>query len=237
MLKAISIVGFKKSGKTGLVLELIRSLRARGLRVGAAKFSHHELDAPDTDTARMTQAGASTVGLGGSGAAVFWPERRFLPDLIPLLGADVLIVEGGKSLGWLPRVLCLRDPVEAADLTPDLALAVWGKVPAPSGFGLPVLTDVEALADLVLDRGFALPGLDCSACGRESCAALAGEIVAGRAGSADCLAGQGGLRITVNGVPLGLGPFVERVAASTIRGLLAELKGYAPGRVDITLDG
>ena len=36
----------------------------------------------------------------------------FLRDLVPLLDADILLVEGGKTIGWLPRILCFADHPE-----------------------------------------------------------------------------------------------------------------------------
>jgi molybdopterin-guanine dinucleotide biosynthesis protein B len=230
---AVNIVGYKKSGKTTLAVALARALGARGLTVAGAKFSHHPLDKTGTDTARLAEVCQAVAGLGPEETALLWPRRRYLTDLLPLLAADVLVIEGGKSLGWLPRILVLRAPEEAAELSPELALASFGDVAAP---GLPHFTEVAALAELVAARGFALPGLDCATCGRPDCRELTREIVTGAADPTACQARGGGLSVTVNGAPMGLNPFVSRVMAGSIRGMLAELKGYAPGEIVITLE-
>ncbi|MEI3478150.1 MAG: hypothetical protein V8Q84_02535 [Bilophila sp.] len=98
--------------------------------------------------------------------------------MVPLLDADILLVEGGKAIGWLPRILCLRTtpelltalPEGCKALRPELALATYGDNTLS---GLPSFTaeDLDALADLIVERAFLLPGLDCGACGEGDCAA------------------------------------------------------------------
>jgi len=149
--KAIQIVGYKKSGKTSLALELAATLAARGLAVSAAKFTHNpSLDKADTDTARLAAHCRAVAAFTPAECAVFWSGPRFLHDVLPLLDADILVVEGGKELAFLPRVLVLRDPAEAAGLQPGLALAAFGAVGVP---GLPPLRDVAAVAGLARTRG------------------------------------------------------------------------------------
>lgn len=227
-MKAISIIGYKKTGKTTLAVNLARELTSRGLRVAAAKFTHHALDREGTDTAKLAEVCSAVVGLSESQTQIVWNARRYLPDLLPLVSADVLLVEGGKSLGWLPRVLLLRTPGEADELGRELALATYGPVGAS---GLHAVADVPELADLVLAKGFALPGLDCGACGLENCQRMAERMVAGRINGEDkpCKAAQGSLRIEIGGARLGMNPFVASIVRGSIAGMLGQLKGYAPG--------
>jgi molybdopterin-guanine dinucleotide biosynthesis protein B len=233
-MKAIQIVGYKKSGKTTLALELAAALKARGVAVSAAKFTHAaSLDKADTDTARLAAHCRAVAAFTPAEAAVFWSGPRFLHDVLPLLDAQVLVVEGGKELACMPRVLVLRDPSEAAELGAGLALAAFGPVTAS---GLPQITDVAALADLVLARGFMLPRLDCGACGQASCADMAARIVAGQASPGDCQAVREAMQVTINGAPLAMNPFVERILAAGISAMLSQLKGFAPGRITIGMD-
>ena len=233
-MRAVSVVGFKKSGKTRTAVNLCKSLKARGFRVAAAKFSGHGFDRSGSDTAQLLEACDSVAGISDGETAVFWNGRRFLQDILPMLDADVLVVEGGKSLEWLPRVLVLKDESEAAELDRGLALATFGEIGAA---GLPAITDMNELADLVTKRGFALPGLDCGECGREDCGGLARDIVSGQASAEDCRARSSEVEITVGGARLAMNPFVEGIISSTIRGMLGGLKGYAPGqKIEIKID-
>ena len=114
MFKAVSVVGFKKSGKTTLVLELARELTARGRKVAAVKFTHHGLDLDGTDTSRFAQECVSVAGIGPKTTTLLWNSARQLQDIFPLLGADIVLVEGGKSLTWLPRFAWIAGSVDDA---------------------------------------------------------------------------------------------------------------------------
>jgi molybdopterin-guanine dinucleotide biosynthesis adapter protein len=102
--------------------------------------------------------------------------------------------------------------------------------------GKPLLTEVEEIADLALERGFLLEGLNCGACGHPECGDLAREIVSGRVGAEECMASGEDLRILVEGTELGLNQFVRSILSGTLTGMLSRLKGYAPGRVRIELN-
>jgi molybdopterin-guanine dinucleotide biosynthesis protein B len=235
MFKAVSVVGFKKSGKTSLVLELARELTARGHRVAAVKFTHSGLDGDEgTDTSRFARECVSVAGFAHGVTTLHWNAQRQLQDILPLLGADIVLVEGGKALTWLPRFVVLGTDEDESGLGNGLALATWGKGSLP---GVPRGASVAELATLAESRAFTLPGLDCGACGRESCLELAREIVAGEVGVKACEAMNAKLVMRVGGQRLALNPFVDRLVTNTIRGLLTELKGNVPGqRVEIVLD-
>lgn len=232
---AVNIVGFKKSGKTALVLDLAKALSDSGVRVGAAKSTHNrKLDKENTDTDRLLAVSVGVAAVTPEEAAVFWPRKRYLADLLPLLDADVVLVEGGKEYAWLPRVVLARDAAEAEALDPHkLALASFGPFTPP---GLARPASVGDLAKLILDKAFLLPGLDCGGCGLGDCAGLAAQIVAGTATIAECVSLGGKCQVSIGGKPLPLNPFVERMLAGGIRAMLAELKGYAPGVIEMKME-
>jgi len=232
-MKAVSIVGYKKSGKTTLAVDLCRALGLQGYAVAAAKFSHQGFDKIDGDTSRLAEVCSAVVGLSGQETCLLWPGKRYLPDIVPLLQADVLVVEGGKALNNLPRIILPGPEGPIEKLRPELALACFGSVEVQ---GLTCIRDIGTLAELVLARGFYLPGLDCGACGRDDCGQMARDIVAGQAGIEDCVAMHSELKVTVNGAPLGLNPFVSSIVAGGIKGMLSQLKGYGPGSIEISLE-
>lgn len=233
-MRAIAVVGYKKSGKTTLALELAEALKKMGQSVTLVKHSHHGFDEKaETDTARFRTSADMVMGFSPGGSFVSWPEERSLADLIPLVRTDFLVLEGGKTQGIMPRIIIAPDEATANDLDPELALAAYGD---EAFAGLMATRDVAGLARIAKGSGFLLPGLDCGACGRENCRGLAVDIVAGEASVDDCKALSGSLRITVGGKPLPLNPFVERILKSGIQGMLAELKGFGPGPVDIHIE-
>lgn len=235
-MRAVNVVGFKDTGKTTLAANLLAALGRRGHRPAALKFTHQAgLDKSGTDTAKLLGNAQAVAAIGEGESAVFWRAKKPLDTMLALLEADMVVVEGGKDLGVMPRIVIARDAAQARALgagSDGLALAVYG----PEGVdGVPAVSDVEALASLVLEKAFLLPGLDCGGCGRESCRELARAIVAGTAGTKDCAALGGQVSVTVNGAPLALNPFVARMLGSGIRGMLSELKGYVPGEAVIVL--
>lgn len=233
-MRAIAVVGYKKSGKTTLALELAQALRKQGLSVTLVKHSHHGFDEKaETDTARFRESADMVMGFSPGGSFVSWPGERSLAELIPLATTDFLVLEGGKTLGLMPRIIIADDEATAKDLDPELALAAYGDHALDE---LMATRDVAGLARIVAKAGFLLPGLDCGGCGRENCRGLAVDIVAGEATLADCKALNNSLRITVGGQPLPANPFVERILRSGILAMLSELKGFAPGPVDIHIE-
>ncbi len=112
----VSVVGWKDSGKTGLVVRLAEALTARGRRVMTLKHGHgFELDTPGTDSWRhRMEGGAERVVLAG-------PEEmavlgRWGPDGEPgpaalaaryLGDAEIVVAEGWKRAA-LPKIEVLR---------------------------------------------------------------------------------------------------------------------------------
>ena len=232
-MQAVSLIGYKNSGKTSLAVQLCECFQKRGMQVAAAKMSHHSFDAPDTDTRKLSRVASTVFGISPDQGLVLWNTKKYLPDLIGLTDAQLLLVEGGKTLRYLPKIICSESESEIRELDQGLTLAVWTSRKLPD---LPVVQDLDNLASRILSQGFFLPGLDCQACGREDCSVLAGEILRGEAAVEECQALRSSLQITVNGRQIPLNPFVNSILANGIKGLLSPLKGYAPGTIDISLE-
>ena len=98
------IVGWKNSGKTGLVVRLVKALTARGYIVSTLKHAHHsfELDQPGKDSFRHREAGASEVLVASSTRWALLHESRKRRETAPselvakLEPADIVLVEGFK---------------------------------------------------------------------------------------------------------------------------------------------
>ncbi|MGE0668656.1 MAG: molybdopterin-guanine dinucleotide biosynthesis protein B [Sphingomonadales bacterium] len=112
----IGIVGWKNSGKTTLVVELVRLLTARGLKVATIKHAHHDfdIDHPGKDSHRHREAGATDVIVASGARWAQVHELRGSPepelgDLLPRIspGTDIVLVEGFK-----------RDPHDKIEVVP-----------------------------------------------------------------------------------------------------------------------
>jgi molybdopterin synthase catalytic subunit len=104
-MKVISVVGYKKSGKTSVVSALVRNLSGFGT-VGTIKhMGEQRLNPAETDTGRHFDAGADMViGITGTEATgtevVSFSRDLNLEDALDLLcdqGLDFAVVEGFKE--------------------------------------------------------------------------------------------------------------------------------------------
>ena len=59
-MKTIAVIGWKNSGKTTLVSNLVSHLSKNNLKVGVVKHAHHtfDIDHPNTDSYKIREAGS-----------------------------------------------------------------------------------------------------------------------------------------------------------------------------------
>jgi len=105
-MKIISVVGYKKTGKTTLVEQLVSALKKYG-SVGTIKHLHeHTINVPDTDTWKHTKAGADVVvGITPHELVKFTQNNDLSHGLDELAnaGMDFAVVEGFKD-SKLPKI-------------------------------------------------------------------------------------------------------------------------------------
>ena len=112
-MRAVAICGYKKSGKTSLLALVAAALERQGQSVGIIKFCHHPLDKAHTDTFLFSAPNRTVVGAAPGETAFFFPRNIPLPQIAAYIQADALLVEGGKRLGVLPRIVCLKTGARA----------------------------------------------------------------------------------------------------------------------------
>jgi molybdopterin-guanine dinucleotide biosynthesis protein B len=110
-IKAIGFIGYSNTGKTTLIEKLIPIFRARGLAVSAIKNAHHgfDMDRPGKDSYRYREAGAGQVLIATGQRWALLTETPQAPatldDLLAQLApCDLVIIEGFKSEGRIPRI-------------------------------------------------------------------------------------------------------------------------------------
>jgi molybdopterin-guanine dinucleotide biosynthesis protein B len=103
-MKLIHIVGCKNDGKTTLIIELIKELNRRGLKVGTVKHGSHTspFDTPGKDSYRHKEAGSDPAAIVTQfHAAVFFSPKKgtnIYQQLASLFkDVDVVLVEGDKN--------------------------------------------------------------------------------------------------------------------------------------------
>jgi molybdopterin-guanine dinucleotide biosynthesis adapter protein len=159
--RAIGFIGYSNSGKTTLIEKLIPILRARGLRVSAIKNAHHgfDMDRPGKDSYRYRAAGAGQVLIATGLRWALLTETPHGPTPLEelfdhLAPCDLVIVEGFKSEGHLPRIEVRRTANVEPPIYPHdpnvIALATDYAIDAP----LPVLdlNNADKIADFIIER-------------------------------------------------------------------------------------
>ena len=104
-MKIIGIVGWKNSGKTFYVSEIIKKLKSKNYRIASIKHAHHEFDVDhqNTDSYIHRKSGSSQVIISSSKrwAKMIELEKqdeKKLDELINELSeTDIVLVEGYKN--------------------------------------------------------------------------------------------------------------------------------------------
>jgi molybdopterin-guanine dinucleotide biosynthesis protein B len=244
--RAVSVVGFKASGKTRVVEALVRELTRRGHRVGTLKHTSDDvvLDTPGKDTWRHREAGSVATAILESGRGAFFIDRPMgVEEAVEVLGTiDFVVLEGFKSLDTVARVIVPREREEIGELSNGLEIAISG----PAVEGLSVESEVpaipldraEGLADVVEEKAFPLlPRMDCGGCGYEDCRSLAEAIVAGEADAERCVGySPGGVRLRINGRLVPMNAFVRSTTKNVVMGLVRSLKGVEePDNIELEI--
>lgn len=236
-MRAVGIVGYKNSGKTTLVIALARELIERGHRVGTIKHASGGLDFSEGDTAKHRAVVGQVGAVSPGESAIFYRGVRSLEEILSHIDADFVLIEGFKDEKTFPKVVCLSGRDEDRALFDGLALCAVGSE-IPTGIGVPVFDperELGAIADLVEEQAFKLPNLNCGGCGVETCCDLARAIVEGTRSAADCVSLHPSAEVRIDGALMAISPFIGRIIARTLEGMLSALKGFRKGTIEIKI--
>ncbi len=236
-MRAVGIVGYKNSGKTTLARALAQELTRRGHRVAAVKHSSEGMDFSGKDTAKLSEFADQVGFISPQESGIFLRGARPLEEIISHLRADFVIIEGFKKERTFPKIVCLSGQPEDEKLFDGLAICAVGPVPEGCKLDIPLLSldEIGEIADLVEEKAFKLPNLNCGGCGFESCYELAREIVKGTRSVGDCVSLRPTVEVKIDGKLMPMNPFISELVGSTVRGLLSPLKGFSKGRIEIKI--
>ena len=153
----VSFIGKKKSGKTTVLLGVVKELLDRGYRVAALKHDTHgfNVDIPGTDSYRFREAGAQVVGISSPDQYVWQvtvDDERPLGELIRQIRepVDLIITEGFKRQDAPKIEVSRRARSDSLVSTPDELIGITSDQSFPD-YPVPqlALDDFTGLADLV----------------------------------------------------------------------------------------
>lgn len=237
MIRAVAVVGFRKSGKTLVVEGLVHELTRRGYRVGTIKHIREKgftIDRPGKDTWRHAKAGAKLViSIAPRELATIEKRSAKLQDVArSLRGLDFILVEGFREFSGIAKIAVARNASEMRKLVDEFTIACVGA----GKRGLPRLEpdDTKKLANLVERRAFPLlPGLDCEHCGYKTCREFVLAVLAGKARWDGCGALRERVVLTVDGKRVPLNPFVQNLISNIVIGVLSSLKRAKGKKIEL----
>ena len=240
MMKAIGIVGYKKSGKTTLLLKLAEELTNKGYQVAAIKHISEDIDIANSDTAKYKEHLSQVAAITTKESILYLESKSNLEEILKYLEADILLIEGFKKEKTFPKIVCLRKENEKNELFDGLQLCTASVFPPNasydfSTFNILKTEDIKKMTDLVIEKSFKLPNLNCGACGYQDCYGLAQEIVKGNRTIDDCPSLEPSTLVKVNGKIISMNPFIAKIVKNTIIGLLSTLKGFTKGDIEIKI--
>lgn len=238
-MKAISVNGITKTGKTTVCECIISGLKKRGYSVGSVKEIHYDkfkIDTPETtNTNRHKKAGAQLVTARGFYETdILYQEKLSIKQILEHYDYDYVILEGVSDCN-VPRILTGKNYDDIIIKMDPKAIAVSGVIAnTETGEieGLPIincLKEADKLVDFVMDNAFEpLPDFDehcCTACGY-TCGELAAKIAHGEETYDKCVLNNQSVELSVNGKNIPMVPFVQRILKNSVVGVVSELEGY-----------
>ena len=203
-MKVFSVLGTSGSGKTTTIEAIISELRQRGFRVGSVKDIHFDafaIDTPGTNTHRHRQAGAELVtARGHSETDLLYPAQLPMRDVLRHYdGYDWVALEGVADLP-VPNVIC------TAEKQNEFTVCAAGKY---TGDLLTFDTRTQAAECCDFLQVNVPDYLECF----------------------DPAEPQPPFHITlkINGQPVRMVPFVQKILRNAVLGVASELEGYQEG--------
>jgi len=106
-MRAFSVIGITKTGKTTTIENIIRELKKRNYSVGSIKEIHFDsfaIDITGTNTDRHRQAGSELVTARGYHETdIMFPSKLSVKEILRYYDQDYVIMEGVKDYN-IPKI-------------------------------------------------------------------------------------------------------------------------------------
>ena len=215
-MKIISIVGTKNTGKTTLVIKIVKELVKRGYKVGTIKHMHETFDVESRDTWKHKEAGAELVIGSGNETFFLIDQRLDIENLLTrsecLINLDFMVIEGFKFSNYAK--------ISVSDFEDEFTIT---KVDPKEIEG----SSLNELVDLIEKRAYSiLPNMNCKDCGFDSCKDMARAAAKGEVTDQVCLMKKmKEIELKVDGKPVPMNPFVQTFIQNTTIGMISSLRG------------
>lgn len=156
VIPVIFITGYSNSGKTTVIVEIVKIMKTRGYEIAVVKHASHgyQLDSEGKDSYLFYQAGADKVVVAGPKSLTIHERYDKLPPLGEICdrisGVDLIIVEGFKRNPG-PKIEVSRKNFSTGYLPqPEDIIAVVSDEPMEEGVPCYSLYMLEELVDFII---------------------------------------------------------------------------------------
>jgi molybdopterin-guanine dinucleotide biosynthesis protein B len=248
----VAVIGYKNSGKTTVLEEIVQNLTKNGYNVATAKHISSKgfsMDIKGKDTWKHSAAGANPVIIVSDKETVILTKKGYskfsLHWLFTLTSrVDVVVLEGfSKAIlkdEQVGKIFCVRNWKEY-----EFFSKVKGNVLAfcsQQNLGRKIIRIKEDFlilhkrvlkfisSELSIERILkGLPSIDCKKCGYSTCKEMAIAVHRNEAKVEDCvilkLKKNMNTRIILNDKEIPIQPFVSEIISNSILGMVSSLKG------------
>lgn len=248
-MKIFSVIGYKQSGKTTTIENIIKELKKRKYSVGSIKDIHYEkfkIDKEGTNTYKHSQAGSELVTARGYYETdILFPRKLSIEEILGFYSQDFVIMEGVTDYN-LPVILCAHNNEEIEERISDKVFLISGKISnsIEKYKKIPVINSIKdtyKLVDLIEEKVCEkLPDYQpecCNECGYD-CRTLGTRILQGLSKREDCLVSERNITLKIDGKIIGMVPFVQGILSDVVLGVIKNLKGYRKGKtIEIKIGG
>ena len=234
-MKAVGVVGYKKSGKTTLIIRLAQELSGMGYSAAILKHASGNIDFPSSDTSKFRAHAAFVSAISSKESEIILKGRKRIEDILTYVDCDIVLIEGFKKEKTFPKIVCIKEEENKNKLFDGLEIATAGFDKDIVDFDISNDEHIKKLALVVAKKSFKLPDLNCGHCGYESCFGLAKEIVKGKKSITNCVSLNPPISIKVDGAEFPLNPFMSNLFKNSFSAMLSSLKGFKKGRIEIEI--
>ncbi|MBC8384178.1 MAG: molybdopterin-guanine dinucleotide biosynthesis protein B [Candidatus Cloacimonetes bacterium] len=246
-MKVFSVAGYHHTGKTTLVVNLLKELKRRGYKVASVKDIHFEdftMEKEGSNSQKHLAASDNTVFTRGlNETCQLWNRQLSINEMLSRLDSEYVIVEGMKD-SPLPKILCAKDEDQLEELYDWTVFAISGNYAEKHSHyqGIPTFStsqNIEKITDYIEEKVFrVLPfakGGECGLCGA-TCREITEKILSGEASRDACkIELHKEISLNVDGKEIEMAPFVRDILNGTVTGFVRNLKGCETGKVEIVI--
>ncbi len=230
IMRVIGIIGYKDSGKTTLIENILKNSEKK---IAVIKHSSEgvEVDREESDTHRLSNAGAEVTILATDERTVFFTNKMDLESILSILinyDIDFVIIEGFKEALKrlnIPKIVMLKNK-EGSELIDDHTAFIIEDYNY----------NIEEILNVIYEKAVVpTMNLNCGHCGY-NCRSFVKAVVENEAKWSDCVLAKG-IKIIVDGKIIPAVPFVSKIVGNTIKAMIETLKGVEnPKNIKVEID-